>query len=145
MVDYSEYAFRMLCREHGVGLAYSPMLNARLLAQEEKGYAARHWDPGKDEKQLVAQLAGHDPHDLAAAAKLCRVRADAIDFNLGCPQEIARSGRYGAFLLEEEPQLALQCVRALVDASGERPIFVKMRLQLGATPTLDIARRMQDA
>jgi tRNA-dihydrouridine synthase len=34
MVWQSERAFRVLCRQHGVGLAYSPMINAHCLIGE---------------------------------------------------------------------------------------------------------------
>ena len=74
LVDQSERAFRILCREHGADLAYTPMLNARLMATEP-AYAPRHFDPvvdgNGDDEPLVAQLAGHDPELLATAAKMC--------------------------------------------------------------------------
>lgn len=38
---------------------------------------------------------------MAAAAKLVESDCDAIDINLGCPQSIAKRGRYGSFLQEE--------------------------------------------
>lgn len=143
MVDASERAFRILCREHGADLAFTPMLNARLMTNEPK-YAARHFDPGGEgDRPLAAQLAGHDPHELAAAASLCEAGADLIDLNLGCPQEIARTGRYGAFLLEDEPELALRCLRALC-AATERPVTAKMRLQSSLPRTVELAQRMQD-
>ena len=36
MVWQSERAFRMLVREHGVGLCYTPMINAHALLQERR-------------------------------------------------------------------------------------------------------------
>jgi tRNA-dihydrouridine synthase len=57
---------------------------------------------------------------------LCQGHVDAIDLNLGCPQGIARKGRYGAFLLRE-PALVATLVKGLV-ASVACPVTVKMRL-----------------
>ena len=54
-----------------------------------------------EDRPLVVQLAGHDPQLFLQAAKMIEDKCDAIDINLGCPQGIAKRGRYGAFLMEE--------------------------------------------
>lgn len=38
---------------------------------------------------------------MAAAAKYVEEYCDAIDVNLGCPQSIAKRGRYGSFLQDD--------------------------------------------
>ena len=155
MVDASGLAFRLLCREFGIALAYTPMLNAKLMVSEP-AYVKRHFDPHPSEGPLIAQLAGHDPKLMAEAARLCADQCSAIDINLGCPQDIASRGRYGAFLLEEEPETALQIVQAL-RAATPLPVTAKMRLQpqqssaatsmvrVDLPATVDTALRLQDA
>eukprot|EP00966_Prymnesium_polylepis_P146285 3378994-Prymnesium_polylepis.1 len=144
LVDYSERAFRLLCARFGAQLVYTPMLNARLVV-EERRYAERHFDPHPSEAdRLIVQLAGHDRDVLLAAARQCVPNVAGVDLNLGCPQEIARRGRYGAFLLEEEPALAASLVAELSRALHV-PVSVKVRLMPTMTRTLEVCRRLQDA
>ena len=65
---------------------------------------------------------------------------DAVDLNLGCPQGIARKGRYGAFLLEEQ-ELVLEIVRTL-SAGLKVPLTVKIRLLPDREATIDYAQRI---
>ena len=146
MVDQSELAFRVLCRRHGANLCYTPMLQSRMFA-ESQAYRDRHISPadGKSphDRPLVVQFAANDPDQLLAAAKICESNdlCDAIDLNLGCPQKIAKRGRFGAFLLEE-----FDLLRRLVGTLHSHcslPVTCKIRL-IG-DQTIDLARLLQDA
>jgi len=56
----------------------------------------------KEEGPVIAQISGNDPDLILKGCRFLEKECSAIDLNLGCPQNIARKGIYGAFLLEEE-------------------------------------------
>lgn len=125
MVDQSELAFRALCRRYGSTGAYTPMLHARLFL-EGAPYRAEHFSTCATDRPLLAQFCANDPEVLLGAARLVAPHVDGVDINLGCPQRIARRGRYGAFLMDD-PELACAMVASLVRGLPGTPVTVKIR------------------
>jgi len=141
MVRGSERAFRELVRENGVHVAFMPMVTAAFLLGNELSQNIIDCD-GEDSPR-VAQIAGRDPEEILKAAKLLEGRVDAIDVNLGCPQDNACRKRFGAFLLEE-PQL----VEAIVETLCSRlsvPIFCKIRVLETEELTIAFAKTLEKA
>lgn len=93
---------------YGANLCYTPMFHAALFATQPK-YQSEMFDLSPDslegvapyDRPLVVQFCANDKDQWLAAAKKVEGRCDAVDLNLGCPQGIAKRGRYGAFLMEE--------------------------------------------
>lgn len=52
-------------------------------------------------RPLFVQFCGNDADTVLAAARHIEDQVDAVDLNFGCPQRIARRGKYGAFLMDD--------------------------------------------
>eukprot|EP00624_Nannochloropsis_granulata_P000227 evm.model.NODE_10847_length_11073_cov_19.981396.2 len=91
---------------------------------------------------LIVQLCGNDPAILLAAAQeICRIDGVcAIDLNLGCPQGIARKGKYGAFLLHQT-ELVVRIVSTL-SKGLDKPVTCKIRLLPSLKDTLSLCHAL---
>ena len=129
MVDQSELAWRIISRRYGAELCYTPMFHARLFATEEK-YRQNMWSEQDGDRELdrplIVQFCANDPNYLLEAAKLVEDKCDAVDLNLGCPQGIAKKGKYGAFLMDDW-DLVHKLIRTLHD-NLKCPVTAKIRV-----------------
>jgi tRNA-dihydrouridine synthase 1 len=146
-------------------LAYSPMLHARLFQDAQKKYRENSFQPTRSglasplphdhmqsepssgwyldgrpdvDRPLTVQFCANEPDELLAAAKFVQPYCDAVDLNLGCPQGIARKGRYGAFL-QEDWDLIFRLINKL-HTGLDIPVTAKIRVQETREKTLDYAR-----
>jgi tRNA-dihydrouridine synthase A len=91
------------------------------------GDPSRHLDFDAAEHPLALQLGGHEPAELAAAARIgVEFGYDEINLNVGCPSDRVQSGRFGACLMRE-PALVADCVAAM-RAAVAVPVTVKCRI-----------------
>jgi tRNA-dihydrouridine synthase 1 len=177
MVGASDFAFRCLCRQHGVDLTYTQMIHSKnllgdntfskshldmhertdrlldhgiLLPQQEvclKGLQGDRSLPPElkpfTNGPLMVQLAGNSVDMVLRAAQYVLDqtdgKVDGFDLNCGCPQGIARKGRYGAFLMEEDTDLVCRILSAL---RQELPanIAVSAKIRLPVTDEMLVAR-----
>lgn len=122
------------------------MLHARLFAETPK-FRDTHFQPlrtsltshsplpgaepyldgnPKFDRPLFVQFCANNPSELLAAAKYVSPYCDAIDLNLGCPQGIAKKGKYGAFLQEDQ-----ELIFSLINILHEKldiPVTAKIRI-----------------
>lgn len=148
MVRQSDLPFRRLVRARGASLAVTQMYVAAELLADAGAMARALATCAADDGPVVAQLAGDDPGALLAAARALAPHVDGVDLNLGCPQERARQGHYGAYLAgpgrRDWPTVAA-CVSALVAGLAPLPVSAKVRLQDDLPGTLDFARLLAGA
>ncbi|KAI8932954.1 hypothetical protein NX059_010423 [Plenodomus lindquistii] len=151
-------------------LAYTPMFHSRMFSKEPK-YRDSHFQPLKSttipspsdayhlstlcdtdkhldgnpafDRPLTVQFCSNDPDDLLAAAQHVAPFCDAVDLNLGCPQGIAKRGKYGAFL-QEDWDLIARMIRKCHEELNV-PITAKMRVLETKEKTLEYAKTLLGA
>jgi nifR3 family TIM-barrel protein len=158
MAGITNSAFRSLCRrfmQSGVGAAdgrpqglfVSEMITTRALVERDpKTLGLIRFDAAEQPRSL--QLYGVDPQVVGAAVRLVVTedRADHIDLNFGCPvPKVTRRG--GGAALPWRIELFADIVRAAVDAAGDVPVSVKMRIGIDDEHRTyrEAALRAQDA
>ena len=92
----------------------------------------------KIDRPLVVQFCANSPDELLEAAKYVQPFCDAVDLNLGCPQGIARRGRYGAFL-QEDWDLIYRIINKL-HTQLDVPVTAKIRILETKEKTLEYAK-----
>ena len=138
-------------------LAYTPMLHARLFAETQK-FRNAHFQPTREgngslrpwldgnpstDRPLFVQFCANKPEELLEAAHHVAPHCDAVDLNLGCPQGIARSGHYGAFLQED-----WNTIHTLINKLHLElpiPVTAKMRILETKERTLEYAKMILSA
>jgi tRNA-dihydrouridine synthase len=94
------------------------------------------------DRNSIAQLAGDDPKWVVQAGKDLQHRFAAIDLNLGCPQNCARRGNYGAWLLPDKERV-IRVLTAMVEEL-DVPITAKIRVFDDDEETIALAKAIQD-
>lgn len=141
-------------------LAYTPMIHARIFTETVK-YRNSSFQPtragleflpdqtGVDselyldgnptiDRPLFVQFCANSPDKLLEAARYVELFCDAVDLNLGCPQAIAKKGRYGSFL-QEDWDLVYKLINEL-HKNLAVPVTAKIRILETKEKTLEYAK-----
>ncbi|KAI0985341.1 hypothetical protein GJ496_006896 [Pomphorhynchus laevis] len=139
MVNYSDQPFRMLLRNEGnTDLCFTQMYHSRLFVEDSK-YRSEALKSMINESPLIMQFCSNDPEIFEEAVRLSSPYCDATDLNLGCPQGIARSGHYGAYL-QNEWQLTQKLIKSGLQ---HNPITAKIRIFPDITKSVQYAQMLE--
>jgi tRNA-dihydrouridine synthase 1 len=84
MVDQSDLPFRLLCRDYGINICFTPMIHAKIFMTSKayrQAFTLEH-TPDRD-RPLIAQICGSDVDMVVQCAKYLEPYCDGIDLNCG--------------------------------------------------------------
>ena len=126
LAGYSDLPYRRLCR--GLGAPYcttEAMLDKQMLVDGRLRKRLVRID--EFDHPVAGQIMGSDPAAMAAAAAVVRdMGFDVVDINFACPVRKVLARKRGGYLMDH-PELALDIVRAVLEAVPDRPVTVKLR------------------
>ncbi len=141
MADYTNVAFRTLCKEYGAALVYTELISAKALIMKSKK-TEQMLLVSKDEKPIFLQLFGNDPLDFEKAINFIEKKYfdsfAGYDLNCGCSVPKALKGSYGCSIMEE-PQNVGHIISSM-KKSTKKPVTLKMRLGLKKENFIEVAK-----
>lgn len=145
MAGYTDFAFRDICHDYGVGLTVTEMVSSKALVMDSE-LSRKMLFRLQGDTPAFCQIFGHEPEVMAESVKIDEVkRYDGVDINMGCPVKKIVSNGDGSALLEN-PALASKCITAVKNAIGEKPVSVKFRLGVAdSNSAVDFAKMCRDS
>lgn len=153
MVRYSKLPFRLVARDYGTDITYTPMILAHEFIRSQ---IARDSDfttspverqPTPDGRQhaLVAQFASSDPVEFARAAEMIGSWVDGVDLNCGCPQSWAMKEGIGCSLMSNSDLVAEMVRAARSRLNASQSVSVKIRIHKDLNETVAWVKTVQEA
>ena len=119
MAGYTDFSFRTICREYGVGLTVTEMVSSKALVMGNELSRKMLFRMPCD-APAFCQIFGHEPKVMAESVHIDEVRQyEGVDINMGCPVRKIVSNGDGSALLEN-PALASECISAVKTALKDR-------------------------
>jgi tRNA-dihydrouridine synthase B len=144
LAGYTNYPFRLLCKEAGAGLCFTEMVSSKGLKYGSENTEELLFTK-PDEGAVALQIFGSEPDVMRAACEHKKTEPfPIVDINMGCPvPKIYKNGEGSALL--ENPALAEKIVRECVKSG--KSITVKFRIGVTADKlvTEEFAKRMEGA
>lgn len=125
MAGVTDLPFRLICKEHGCGLLYTEMINAKALCFDDQK-TKKMLNIHDEELPVAVQIFGSEPEYMGKAADILNEYPNQIlDINMGCPApKVVKNGDGSALM--RIPELAKRVLSAVVENS-KKPVTLKIR------------------
>lgn len=145
MVRYSKLPFRMLVRQYGCDLAFTPMIISDSFIKSLKARDSDFTTCAED-RPLIVQFAAKNAEEFANAAEIVAPYSDGVDLNCGCPQRWAMAEGYGACLIKK-PELVKDMVNQTRSRVNKQDftVSIKIRIHNDIRETVDMCQKAEKA
>eukprot|EP00088_Acartia_fossae_P037153 TRINITY_DN3832_c0_g1_i1.p1 TRINITY_DN3832_c0_g1~~TRINITY_DN3832_c0_g1_i1.p1 ORF type:complete len:306 (+),score=26.26 TRINITY_DN3832_c0_g1_i1:324-1241(+) len=145
MVRYSKLPFRVLVRQYGCDVAFSPMILADSFYNSQKARDSE-FVTAEDDRPLIVQFAAKESIHFSESARLVEKYSDGVDLNCGCPQKWALQEGIGACLIDN-PEFVADAVKQTRRkvTNPKFSVSVKIRIHDDLRKTVDLCRQVENA
>ena len=153
MVRYSKLPFRLLVRDYGVDVTYTPMILAHEFIRSQTARDSDFTTCPLERKTtadgrahaLLAQFASSDPTEFARAAELIAPWVDGVDLNCGCPQSWAIRENIGCSLMADAELVAAMVRAAKSRLESSKSVSCKIRIHKDLNETVRWVKPLERA
>lgn len=140
MANYTDIAFRTLCRKYGASLCYTEQISAIALSKNNKK-TLNLLKTSKEDKPISLQLSGRNKEILLQVIKKHEKNYNYIDLNFGCPSKKVVKCGYGAALLKEKKYI--KELLEYLSKNMKKPLTIKMRSGFKKDEALELVKVME--
>ena len=143
MVDVTDCAYRLLCREQGASMAYTEMIYVDAILHENERTKKLMTIGGKLDRPLGLQVTGDSLTEFTKLSKLKQLENyDLIDINCGCPSSRIVGNEAGSYLLND-PEKIGNMIRILKDSG--KIVTAKIRLGYKNNNVMQVSKIIEKA
>lgn len=143
MVEVTDCAFRLLCREQGASMAYTEMIYVNAILHENNPTKKLMVIGGAKDRPIGLQVTGNNLSEFTKFSKLKILENyDLIDINCGCPSSRIVGSEAGSYLLNDPDKIA-SMIKVLKDSGFI--VTAKIRLGFKNNNVLEVSKKIEKA
>lgn len=143
MVEVTDCAYRLLCREQGAAMAYTEMIYVDAILHENDRTLKLMKIGGKNDRPLGLQVTGNNLIEFEKFSKLKLLEDyDLIDINCGCPSTRIVGNEAGSYLLKNPDKIA-SMIKVLKDKGYV--VTAKIRLGFKNNNVMEVSKAIEKA
>ncbi len=143
MVEVTDCAYRLLCREEGAAMAYTEMIYVDAILHENSRTQNLMKVAGKKDNPIGLQVTGNNLIEFEKFSNLKILdNYDLIDINCGCPSTRIVGNEAGSYLLKNPNKIA-SMIKVLKDKGFT--VTAKIRLGFKNNNVMEVSKAIENA